>query len=178
MTDKFEIELVKSAKRGDIDSFAKLCQSYYSSMVAIAYSILLDHHLAEDAAQEAFAKALRNLNSLKQESKFPAWLSRICRNSAKDILKAKPRQINTEDFPQQQSDRNDEYDCQIVKQAIGKLPIRERQLIVMRYYNDMSYKQISDVLGITGAAINGRLKRAKKKIAKYLERNGFAKVKL
>lgn len=178
MTAKAERKLVESALRGEIDSFGELCSRYYSSMVAIAYSVLTDHHLAEDAAQEAFARALGNLNKLKDKEKFARWLGRICRNAAKDMAKAESRQINTEDFSQLPDSPNEKSDSQPVRQAISKLSLSERELITLRYYNDLSYQQMSAVLGVSRAAINGRLSRAKRKIAKYLRRNGFTEVQL
>ena len=56
-----EINLIEAAASGDIESFGMLCESYYSAMVAIAFSILSDHQLAEDAAQKTFACALLNI---------------------------------------------------------------------------------------------------------------------
>lgn len=178
MTDKLQIELIEAALGGDIDSFGKLCGSYYSSMVATAYSVLTDHHLAEDAAQEAFARALKNLRRLKEKGKFAPWLARICRNVAKDMAKAKSRQINTEDFSQIQDNQKKDLNSEVVRQAIGKLPLSERELIVLRYYNDFSYEKMSAVLGIFKPAINGRLNRARRKVAKHLRRNGFDEVQL
>ena len=58
MRERLETDLIEAAASGDIESFGKLCDRYYSVMVAISYSILGDHQLAEDAAQEAFARAL------------------------------------------------------------------------------------------------------------------------
>ena len=178
MTDKLHKELVEAALDGDIDSFGELCSSYYNTIVAIAYSVLTDHHLAEDAAQEAFARALKNLSKLNEKKKFAPWLARICRNVANDMAKAKSRQTNTEDLSQLQDSQSEELDNQIIKQAIGRLSLSEREIIVMRYYNNFSYEQMSDVLSISKPAINGRLNRAKRKVAKYLKSNGFDEVEL
>ena len=168
-----ETRLVESAQGGDIESFGKLCSSYYYSMVAIAYAVLADHHLAQDAAQEAFARALVNLNKLRRKVKFAPWLGQICRNVAKDMAKSKARQINTDDFSKLADSRKKDCDTDIVKQAIANLSASERELVILRYYNDLSYEQMSKVLGISKPAINGRLNRAKKELAKYLQRNGL-----
>lgn len=178
MTDKLETKLVESTLSGDIDSFGKLCSSYYGSMVAIAYSVLTDHHLAEDAAQEAFARALRNLKKLKRKEKFAPWLAQICRNVARDMASAKSRQISAGDFSQLPDSQNEDPNGRAVRQAIGKLSFSEKELIVLRYYNNLSYERMSAVLGISKAAINGRLNRARRKMAKYLQRNGFGEVQL
>jgi len=144
-----------------------------SSMVAIGYSVLADHQLAEDAAQEAFARALSNLRALKNKTKFAPWLAAICRNVAKDMVATKVRQINTEDFSGIADNDNRDDEVKAVRQAIEQLSVSAKELIIFRYYNGLSYEQIGSVLGISKATINGRLTRAKRKMAKYLRRNGF-----
>ncbi len=176
MNEELETVLVESTLAGDIESFGKLCSRYYRSMVAVAYSILGDHHLAEDAAQEAFAKALGSLSQLRQKEKFASWLAQICRNTAKDLARMKSRQINAEDFSQMPESRNDEDGSVKVKEAIARLPALEKELVVLRYYTNLSYEEMSTVMGLSKPAINGRLHRAKEKVAKYLKLNGFSEV--
>jgi RNA polymerase sigma factor (sigma-70 family) len=170
---QLQARLVESALAGNIESFGELCTYYYPSMVAIAYSVLADHQLAEDAAQEGFAKALTNLGKLNKARKFAPWLARICRNTAVDMVRVKARQTSSDDLSQLPDARTDVPDAEIVRDAIAKLPEHERELIVLRYYNSLSYEQISAVLGVSKAAINGRLTRAKQKLAEHLNRNGF-----
>ncbi len=171
--ENLETKLVEAAVGGDIDSFGELCRQYYASMVAIGYSVLADHQLAEDAAQEAFARALSNLRALKNKTKFAPWLAAICRNVAKDMVATKARQINTEDFSGTAEKDNRDDRVKVVRQAVEQLSVSAKELVVLRYYNGLSYEQISSVLGISKATINGRLTRAKRKMAKYLRRNGL-----
>ena len=173
MPDKTETKLVEAAVGGDIEGFGKLCQRYYAAMVAIGYSVLGDHQLAEDAAQESFARALVNLKNLKNKTRFAPWLAAICRNVSKDMLTIKARQISSSELSQVAQNDNCVQSTQEVSRAIEQLPISAKELVVLRYYNGLSYEQIASVLGISQAAINGRLTRAKRKIAKYLRRNGF-----
>jgi RNA polymerase sigma-70 factor (ECF subfamily) len=168
-----ERELVEAALSGDIESFGELCRRYYAAMVAVAYAVLSDHQLAEDAAQESFARALVNLKNLKKRSRFAPWPAAICRNVAKDMVKAKAKQISTEDISKVAWKNNDDENSREIRRAIEQLPAPARELIVLRYYNSLSYEQIGSVLGISQAAINGRLLRAKRKMAHYLRKNGF-----
>ena len=87
MPEKPDSVLVEAAIGGDADCFTELCRRYYPAMVAIAHSVLSDRHLAEDAAQQAFAKAAVKLPRLKKESRFANWLAVICRNVAKDMAR-------------------------------------------------------------------------------------------
>ncbi len=145
-------------------------------MVAIAHSVLGDRHLAEDAAQQAFAKAAVKLPQLKKENRFANWLTVICRNVAKDIARRKENFHSTDDLSIAAAKSSDDETTEAVRQAISRLPASARELIFLRFYDGMSYEQISAVLGISEQAINGRLRRAKKKMAGYLRRNGFGEV--
>lgn len=174
MKEKSETVLIESVLAGDIDSFGELGRRYWPAMVAVAYSVLGDHHLAEDTAQETLARALVGLRTLKNKNRFGSWLGRICRNVAKDTAAARSRKVTAEDFLQPADNRDEDESSGEVRQAIDKLGPRAKELVVLRYYNNLSYEQISSVLGISKAAINGRLSRAKRKIAMYLRQAGFA----
>jgi len=176
--ERSEIHLIETAAGGDIESFGELCRRYYAAMVAVAYAVLGDHQLAEDAAQEGFARALVRIKSLKERAKFAPWLTAICRNVAKDMVATKTKRISTEDISQVDKVENPDENNYAVRRAIEKLPDSAKELVVLRYYDGLSYEQISSVLGISRAAINGRLARAKRKMADYLRRNGFPENRL
>ena len=131
-------------------------------MVAIAHSILSDRHLAEDAVQQAFAKAAVKLPQLKKESRFSNWLAAICRNMAKDIARRTEKFYSTDEFSTVAVKPRDDETTEAVRQAISKLSASARELVFLRFYDGMSYEQISAILGISEQAINGRLRRTKK----------------
>ena len=93
-----ETQLVEAAQNGHLESFGALYERYHSPMVALAYSILANRDLAEDAAQEVFAIACRDIGSLKSKKRFAAWLAGICRNTSRQMLRTKKRltEENTE----------------------------------------------------------------------------------
>lgn len=171
MNDKLQTKLVNAAKTGDLECFGRLCENYYSTLVVIAYSILGDHHLAEDAAQAAYAKAITALPKLKDSDKFAAWLTRICRNTAMDMVNKKSRQYTRDDLSQLKASNKQDDTTPLIRQAIAKLAPAEKEIICLRYYDQMSYQQMGEILGISLPAINGRLKRAKQKMAEHLKRN-------
>jgi RNA polymerase sigma-70 factor (ECF subfamily) len=176
-----ETTLVRAALNGDADSFGRLCEQYYSAMVAIAYSRLRDRDLAEDTVQEAFFIAFRSLSKLKETNRFDRWLARICRNIAVDAAKqrTKNKLISIEDLdcPLNDSDKRGD-DIELVRNIVLALPARLQEVVYLRFYNRMSYQQISGILGISEEAVNGRLRRAKKAIAKKLRRIASMEVKL
>ena len=178
MSERSEIHLIEAATGGDIESFGELCRRYYAAMAAIAYAVLSDHQLAEDAAQESFARALVRIKSLKERAKFAPWLAAICRNVAKDMIATEAKQISTEDISQVEKIQNSDENDHAIRQAIEKLPDFAKDLVVLRYYDGLSYEQISSVLGISKASINGHLTRSKRKMADYLRKNGFPENRL
>jgi RNA polymerase sigma-70 factor (ECF subfamily) len=170
--------LVEAAQQGRLDSFGALYQRYHNPMVALAYAQLGDRHAAEDAAQEVFAVACRDLGSLRERAKFGAWLGGICRNVCRQMRRVRTQTArpgscdhphghegHTEVEQQEQSDA--------VRRAVWQLAAEERELIVMRYFDGFSQARIAQVLDLTPAAVNGRLTRAKRKIAESLEHSGF-----
>jgi len=157
---------------GDIDSFGKLCERYYSAQVAVAYNVLGDHQLAEDAAQEAFARALVNLRKLKDPSRFGSWLAQICRNVAVDMARARLRERSNGADTLVPDNGNDEAMLRTVRKAIDKLPVAMKEVVILRYYDHCSYEQMADVLGLSRTTVNGRLTRAKRKLAQQLRRLG------
>jgi len=176
MTNAEDHILVRRALQADPESFGQLCRRYYPSLVAVADSILLDHHLAEDAAQEALAHACRQLPSLKKPELFGPWVAAICRNVAKDMLRDRQRQrARVADCSPQEADGPDERPMEIVAEAMQRLPQHLREVIYLRFYNGMSYQQMSGVLGATQESIDGRLRRAKTRIAAYLTKRGFGR---
>jgi len=134
--------------------------------------VLRDHQLAEDAAQEAFARGLVGLPRLKEPAKFAPWLARICRNVAIDMMRNRPPQVSAEGLAQPYDGGQEESTAQMVREAIARLPVALREVTLLRYYNDCSYEQISAVLGLSKMTINGRLTRAKRNLARYLLRAG------
>ena len=165
-------KLVLLAQNGNLDAFGKLAKQFYPALVSIAYATTGSHHTAEDAAQETLARAMKGIKRLKSVSKFGFWLRSICKNVAKDMLGQKTRQVQAEKLSPPQQLNNDDNSQKVIE-AIGNLPETDREIITLRYYQNLSYEQISQVLGISMGAINGRLKRAKQKIAAHLKQRGY-----
>lgn len=174
MTNAEDDILVRRALQADRESFEQLCRRYYSPLIAVAESILLDRHLAEDAAQEALAHACRQLPRLRKPELFGPWVAAICRNVAKDMLRDRMRQREpAADYRSQGPDRSEDGHNEALAAALQQLPQRLREVVFLRFYDGMSYEQMAGVLGATPQSIDGRLRRAKKRIAAFLKAKGF-----
>lgn len=181
VNQKEETTLVRAAAEGNAESFNRLCEQYYPAIVAICYSHLTDRSLAEDAAQEAFFVAFRDLSKLKRADHFGRWLTGIGRNISKDMAMARKRDIHihVEDCDSATQEQNEQDgSIEAIKKIIAGLPVKLKEVIYLRYYNQMSYQDISNMLGVTREAVNGRIRRAKKIIAKELHHRGVTEVDL
>jgi RNA polymerase sigma-70 factor (ECF subfamily) len=178
--DRPDSVLVERAVAGDGDSFTELCRRYYGAMVAIGHAIIGDRHLAEDAAQQAFAKAAVHLPRLRQPEQFGRWVAAICRNEAKDLARVRRGVQMDDESPEPVEKGGAEVDetGEAVKKALGRLSAEAKEVVYLRFYDGLSYEQISAVLGISEQAINGRLRRAKKALAQHLRRSGLYEVDL
>ncbi|MHC4758427.1 MAG: RNA polymerase sigma factor, partial [Planctomycetota bacterium] len=137
-----ETYLVQSALNGDLDSFGVLYERYYTGVVALAYSVVSDRHLAEDTAQESFAIACRDLHKLKSKDKFGPWIAGICRNVARQMLRRSIRNNFLKEIPNIEDSKREDGRSSVIRQAVWNLKPTYRELIVLRYYDNMSYEQI------------------------------------
>lgn len=173
-----ERELVEAAKDGSLESFGELCGRYYSALAAIAYAILRDHQLAEDAAQEALARAIRNIRRLEESARFGVWIAAICRNAAKDMRDSRRRIISLEEEEVVPDRTQEPADCSDVRRAIWELNEKDREAIVLRYYNELSQEKMGEVLGISRSAANRRLRKAQARLERRLRRYGFSEAEI
>lgn len=162
MEQSGEAQLVEAAIAGDLAGFAALYGRYYNAMVALGYSVLGEIHLAEDAAQQAFAIACQDLPRLKSKEKFGCWLAGICRNTARSMLREQ-RKATTLDEPVEAKPQSDDFD-DTIRQAVWRLRTFYREPIVLRYYDNLPYERIANVLGISAGAVNGRIIREKERL--------------
>ena len=177
-----DAELVAAAREGDADGFTELYRRYYVAAVGIAYSTLSDRHLAEDAAQEAFAIVCRDLARLRRDDKFVHWLNAICRKVACRLVKWKSRGGLPEDQPwaaaaelgdDRANSREDR--ANLVRQSVQRLSASAREIVVLRYFSGLTHEQIAAALGISAQAVHSRLCRARRKMANFLNRNGLGR---
>lgn len=164
-----DAQLVEAACNGDVDSYRCLYEKHYRLAVGIAYSRLRDLHLAEDAAQEAFAFACRKLHTLRNSDRFPEWLGTICRRMANHIFVRKRPSETIRDQATWENATEETVDVEVAK-AMERLPQAYRELLTLHYFSGLSYEEIAISLGISSQAVHGRMQRARKKLAYYLSK--------
>ncbi|OHB78278.1 MAG: hypothetical protein A2V98_15070 [Planctomycetes bacterium RBG_16_64_12] len=175
MLERTDAALVEAARNGDVSSFGELYRRHYVTAVGIAYCAASDRHLAEDAAQEAFAVACRDLDRLRRADRFAGWLGGICRKVARRLAKSKSRSRLLTDVTLPASVDHADERANLVRQSVQRLSEKAREVILLHYFSGLSHEQIAAVLGTSPQAIHGRLIRARRKLAEDLRRNGLGR---
>lgn len=173
--------LVMQARGGDSDAFAELYASTYQKQYIFSRSYLKDDFLAQDALQETYITALKNLASLNDPRLFVSWLNqinfRICYN-----MSIKQAKINeeTDRFHTDPLDIGNNSDrsaeSQVVKvdekeyilQQVLALPFSESQAIFLHYYKNMKIDQIAYMMEISKSSVKRYLSSGKKRLAQLL----------
>jgi RNA polymerase sigma-70 factor (ECF subfamily) len=167
--------LVRQAQQGDARAFSALIARYERSVLAVAYSAAGDGDRAADAAQEAFLRAWRKLETLKEPQCFGNWLLGIARNVALDAGRKLRRQateplvdqtVATSADPLQQMDQREQSDR--IAAAIQQLDEVSRSAVVLRYYENLSSREIGQLIGLSPAAVDMRLMRARQQLRQFL----------
>lgn len=152
-----------------------LVESCQRSIYKTCCFYLNDHALAEDAMQETFLKAYRRLDQFKNQSSAKTWLMRIAINTCKDILKSAwyrhtDHRTSFDALPEQGAW---DQEADTLYQRICTLPFRERDIILLYYYQDMTLEEIGKVLRVTPSCVSRKLKRARSLLREILEKEGI-----
>lgn len=136
--------------------------------VGIARSRLIDLHLAEDAAQEAFVVACRTLSTLQVANRFPQWLGTICRRTASRLASRQPNYEPLSENHEQPDDFRQLAVQQEVQDALALLDETAREIVLLHYFSGLSHNEVADVVELSPQAVHGRLQRARAKLAEQL----------
>jgi len=178
LNTRTEAGLVAAARNGDVESFGQLYQRHYAPAVGIAYGVLADRHLAEDAAQEAFAIACRQLASLRKPERFAAWICTITRRAAGQMARSRRERHTLDETEAAPAVNHGPHPSDLVRQAVLDLPDRSREVVVLHYFTGLSHKEIAVSLGLSPEAVHGRLVRARRMLAERLTGNGMGEIEL
>jgi len=175
-------DLVVRARTGDADAWGDLYREYAPAIFRFCRRAMPTHEDAEDATMEIFMKLRDKLSQFDHTRSFSAWLYKVAANHCWDMLRRRKGRQNkeTEDVdnvPLEHPDPNqlerliEERSNEEVRKALGKLGVRARMALVMRYYSDMSYDEIADALGVRRAFVGVVLLRARHELRQVLGEN-------
>lgn len=163
--DANEREQYRSAIHGDRDAFEMIIRTQSRALFAIAYGILQNREEAEDAVQDALVKAWKSRWRVRDPEKFPAWLGMIARHRARDVFRRRRNvPIETVKGGAPSSPNPDASDTSALDQqlhsALAALPELHRSALTLRYFEEMDYRSIETLLGLSNGSLRGILGRA------------------
>lgn len=184
-------QAIRRCLAGDREAFAGLVEQYKRPLYAVAFRLLGDSGLAEDAVQETFLRAYRALGRFRLGEPLAPWLYRIATNICHDLGRSRRRQItdlgeeqvnrirDPGDLPEEAATRRE---AQLrVRRAVAELPEKYRLLVVLAHQQGMTYEDICRVTGEPLTMVKNRLYRArqmlKEKLAPYYQEKAPAPVK-
>lgn len=166
--------LVRRAQAGDRSGFEVLVERYWDRLYRWLYHLTRSQHAAEDVAQETFLKAFAALGSFRAGSNFRAWLFRIGYNcfvnERRDAARARqavpPQLADDEDGPPEQAMSREAIEA--LTRAVGRLPAEYRAPLLLRAEEDLSFRQIAEILGTTEETARWRVFKARQKLMNVL----------
>lgn len=154
------------------DYFGMLYRKYADKVYRKCLTLLKDQGLAEDAMQDIFVKVMMNLASFNEKSQFSTWVYSITYNYCIDYIRKhkKEKQLFVDDIeraPEVEDNISDEFlltmEVKRLKVVLEKLPTDDHAILLMKYQDDLSIRDIAEILKKTESAIKMKIKRAKEK---------------
>lgn len=174
--------LVRSCLEGDKRAFETLVAKYEKTLYNAAYRVVNDAEDAMDATQTAFVKAYEKLNTFDPAYRFFSWIYRILLNEALTIVNKRKRfdQWDSEVIAQVRSPRrNPEQTFDIteiddhLQHAMMELKTDYRIVIVLKHFQDFSYREMSELIGIPEKTVKSRLFTARQQLKDILSKRGI-----
>jgi RNA polymerase sigma-70 factor, ECF subfamily len=185
-----DVQLMLKVKDGDHGAFEQLMQRYQDRLVGFFYHLCHDRAVAEDLAQEAFLRVYRSRDRYEPTARFSTWLFRIAHNLANNLNRGtvrrreiplaatsdshdfRPQQRNLAEksalMPTRQIDSLELRD--VVRNAVEELSERQRTAVILHKFEEMSYEEIGDIMGLGVVAVKSLLSRARSRLKESLER--------
>ena len=179
-------ELIAQYRNGSEPAFDLLVDRYQRKIYTTIFLIVKDQEIAEDLLQDVFVKVLNTINSDKynEEGKFQPWVMRIAHNLANDYFRKAKRYptilmedgsniFNSLKFSEETIEDRKVRDegIDLVKRLIEELPETQKEVLIMRYYVDMSFQEIADQTGVSINTALGRMRYALINLRKLIDKH-------
>lgn len=176
-----EILLISRARGGDREAFGELVEQYRDNVYRLAYRMCGNAYDADEAAQEAFVAAWRALPNFRGDAKFSTWLYRLTTNAAIDVMRREKRHqtvgdgemievADDADSPQETVERTEQQEA--VQKALATLSEEYREVLLLRYMEELDYAEIAEVLQLPSGTVKSRINRAKAALKAALLKSG------
>jgi len=174
-----DVELVEGALDGSEQAFRELVRRYERLVFGIIVRLVRHPARAEELSQDAFVKAFRALHTYDRSRKFSAWLLKIAHNVAIDELRKYAPEVAELDpsipdasAPPQRLVEHREL-AEALRTAMDRLRPEYRELVAMKYEQELEYEEIVDITGLPLGTVKSSLHRARRELAEHLEGLGW-----
>ena len=177
MDETSERALVEHTLRGDARSFERLVEKYQRPLFNVAFRMLNDPEDSLDVTQTAFLKAYDKLGTYDSRHRFFSWIYRILVNESLNLIDRRRTAVPVpEELPSRSPAPDDAcYGSEVaraVQAALQQLTTVYRTVIVLRYWGDMSHREIADVLDVPEKTVKSRLFTARRRLSELLGEKG------
>jgi RNA polymerase sigma-70 factor, ECF subfamily len=184
--ERSDEELIAAFQTGEARAFDILVGRYKDPLVNFAFRFLGDFDGADEVAQETFIRVYRNKHAYKPVARFSTWLYTIAANLAKSELRRRKRRAlfslsgrrergEEKDFdPPDERNRSDEqaersFEAELIQKALDSIPVRYREVVILRYIQELSYEEICTITGMNMGTVKSRLNRARLRLQELLK---------
>ena len=189
MSEEKILSIIDEVRKGDVNAFEAIVREYEKNVYNIALRMSGDREDALDISQESFLKAYHALENFRGDSKFSVWLYRIVSNTCLDFLRERKRRaevsLSVEDDEGETAEREiaDDtlsperlYERKLTREAVRRglmsLPEDQREILLLREIQGLSYEEIGSVLSLESGTVKSRIFRARKKLCEFLAEDG------
>ncbi|MCK4966057.1 sigma-70 family RNA polymerase sigma factor [bacterium] len=158
--------IIDRLKAGDAAVIDDIVERYKDPLFAFIVRMVNSYDIAEEIFQETWVRVIRHISSFRGEAKFSTWLFQIARNVYRDALRKNKgwSYISIEETDELTcelvADSADSIEMEEVRNIVAGLPLKMKEVIVLRYYHDLNIREISDVLGCSEGTVKSRTFRA------------------
>lgn len=176
-----DIELIKAVQKGDEKSFNQLYERYYRLVYFVAYELCQNDADAKDISQETFLQVKKSIHSIKTPENFKSWLNQIALSKTKNLFRKNKTQNLDDENPYYQNHLIEERiymipnemmhfktDEELLHYFISLLPRTQREVLILRYFQNYSMQEMADILDIPLGTVKTRLLYGKSALKKYI----------
>ncbi len=169
-----EREILELVKKGNREAYQEIVSRYMKTAYYICLGLVHNHQDALDISQEAFIRAFRRIKSFNAERRFFPWFYQLMKNLCIDHLKrtSRMKEVPLDGIQVLDEKKEDEEMKRVLWKGIEELAFEQREVIILRYFRQFSYQEISEIVGKPIGTVMSSLYYAKKRlkviVAKYL----------
>jgi RNA polymerase sigma factor (sigma-70 family) len=173
--------LMEKIRDGRVEKLAILFERHHVMLYNFFLRLTGRRGPSEDLVQDVFVRILKYRQTYRSESKFTVWMYQIARNAHFDYLRKQKPEVPLDDQFEEPAEAapsaadvlNSEIDAALLRRALDQLPVKKREILLLSRYEDMKYRDIAELLGVSLETIKSSVHRAIKDLRKiYLELQG------